>query len=82
MSEQRVVLLLQQVGDGPLCRVRDAFRIEVITEEEGSAFDIEHEDGVRIGVKGPGYHDVNIPAGRVRVRRVKGTLPATVYAWS
>ena len=80
---QRVVLLLQQGGDGPPCKVREISQVEVICLQDDSQFIIEHYAcDQQFVVSGVGMHEITIPPGIVRVRRSVGNSPATVYAWS
>ena len=83
---KQVLMAASKAIEGPWCPISYVKQIEVQGGLENDMVRIEVRDSTRVStpdpyyIKGPRMKQVNIPRGSIRVVRVKGALPITVYA--
>jgi hypothetical protein len=87
-ASRRQLLMASSTNDGPWCAVRFVKTIEVCGASADTTIKIEVRDELRNDEppaythKGNGHKAVNIPRGEVKITRLKGKEPITVYAHS
>lgn len=83
---RQVLMAASKADEGPWCPISYVKQIEVHGGQKTDLVRVEVRDGTRITapdpyyIKGPSVKQVNIPRGSIRIVRVKGTDPITVYA--
>lgn len=84
----RKLLMVNSTTDSPMSVVSFVKKIEITGADPGDCIAVHVKDDTRVSnqdpyiFKGSGRFDVNIPRGRVQIKRLRGSNPITVYAVS
>jgi hypothetical protein len=78
---QRFVLAILNSQHTPSSRVSNITSIEIHGATDKDEFAIEHDGSILNTIKGSGIHNVSLPAGLLRLFRMSGNSPVTIFAY-